>query len=77
MKRFTAAVLTLVVLVATKACIYPFEVDYSGTEMPLVIEGSILIGDVTTVKVSRVSNGLGETKADGRPDFTFSAAVEG
>jgi len=76
MKRFTAAVLTLVVLVATKACIYPFEVDYSGTEMPLVIEGSILIGDETTVKVSRVSNGLGETKAVG-PDFTFTAAVEG
>lgn len=79
MKHFPAVILALLTLVLTKACIYPFELDYSGTELPLIIEGSIMIGDVTRVKVSRVKNGEPETTDPFRPikGIDFTAAVEG
>jgi hypothetical protein len=48
------AALTAAALLAT-TCIYPYPVDIErGGEYPLVVEGDILIGSVTTVKLSHV-----------------------
>ena len=42
-------------LLSAAACIYPFEVELSHNgEWPLVIEGDILIGDISTVSLSHV-----------------------
>ena len=42
-------------LLAAAACIYPYEVDFhQGSELPLVVEGDIHIGGITTVKLSYV-----------------------
>ena len=42
-------------LLSAAACIYPFEVELGQNgEWPLVIEGDILIGDVSTVSLSHV-----------------------
>ena len=51
---FRTAVFAAVTLLAA-TCIYPYEVDIErGGEYPLVVEGDILIGSVTTVKLSHV-----------------------
>ena len=50
--RIAAAAATLL---SAAACIFPYEVDIqSGGELPLVIEGDIQIGGVTTVSLSHV-----------------------
>ena len=42
-------------LLAAAACIYPYEVDIQqGSELPLVVEGDIHIGDTTTLVLSHV-----------------------
>lgn len=42
-------------LLSAAACIYPFEVELSHNgEWPLVVEGDILIGDISTVSLSHV-----------------------
>ena len=44
-----------VTLLTAAACIYPYEVDLAqSSEQPLVVDGDILIGGSTTVKLSRV-----------------------
>ncbi|MBR1538397.1 MAG: DUF4249 domain-containing protein [Bacteroidales bacterium] len=71
-------ILTLILAaLLTGACVYDFTTDLAGDEGILVVEGDILIGDLTTIRLSRSIKLSGSDQVDRVPGACYVEASDG
>ena len=54
--RFLRAAASVLLALTVNSCVFPFDTDFEGQtgEYPLVVEGDIMIGGITTINLDRV-----------------------
>lgn len=72
MNHIIKHVLPVLTLLVT-CCTYPFEIEFNETDGRMVVEGNIVIGDITTIYISSL-NGLSDKEQTPAPDV--SAIIE-
>ena len=79
--RFLRAAASGILALALSSCIFPFETDFAEQtgDLPLVVEGDILIGGATTIQLRRVQP-FKELEDEERERYAFrhvTATIEG